>query len=56
MGEQNGHIIEAKGCFRSSMSTLYKRKDIYSECFSEKHKPLFHGQIKNAMLDKLMLC
>ena len=33
-----------------------KKRKIILEDDREEHMPLFHGQIKNAMLKKLMLC
>lgn len=40
-----------------AIQALYtKEKVCILECFSKEHRPLFHGQVKNAMLKKLMLC
>lgn len=55
MGKWDGHIIDPQNDFRNNQSILHNKKKIPGD-YLEKHRPLLHGQIKNAMLKKLMLC
>lgn len=55
MGKWNGHIIDSQNDFKNNQALIQKEKNILED-YIEEHSPLFHGQIKNAMLMKLMLC
>lgn len=56
MGKWNGHIIDSQNDFKNNQAPYTKGKKNILEDYIEEHSPLFHGQIKNAMLMKLMLC